>query len=213
METYIRNKTKPTKNDLQDIAKIILNRTKIVSGGKSYRICEIEFYLRCDNHKDEYTHCNKDQLKYGRWYFHQFANGSFKAGTFKGMDLTLGDKDNNKYLGILVRSLYDMDMNIMIKGPSNCVNELIGNHNESNVKDFMSKVYSNVGLRTLPTKKTTKNKYIYLRDYIHREDNEIYHGPRIGLSDKYPVWRDINYRFVVKKNLIIKQKRSLVLME
>jgi hypothetical protein len=57
---------------------------------------------------DEYTHCNDDQLKYGYWYFHKFPNGSYKGGTFKGLDITLGN-NKDKYCGILIRSIYDIE--------------------------------------------------------------------------------------------------------
>jgi len=58
----------------------------------------------------------------------------------------------------------------------------------------------------------TKNNYIYLND--HKFNKEIiYSGPRIGLSDKHMEWKTINYRFVIMKPLIKKQKRSLVELE
>ena len=35
-------------------------------------------------------------------YFHKFKNGSYKEGTFKGMDISLGNSDKNIYFGILI---------------------------------------------------------------------------------------------------------------
>ena len=45
------------------------------------------------------------------------------------------------------------------------------------------------------------NSFIYILD-----EEQMYKGPRIGLSDKYPEWRGINYRYVVMKNKIKKKK-------
>ena len=42
---------------------------------------------------------------------------------------------------------------------------------------------------------------------------EIYTGARIGLSDKYPEWRDAKYRFLIKPKMIRKGKKSLVPMD
>ena len=202
METFIDNNKQLTHKDIEEAAKIMLNKTVIVSNQKTYRICEIEFYLRNKNHKDEYTHCNPDQKKYGKWYFHKFKNGTYKAGTFKGMDLTLGSKDN--YCGILIRAIYDIEDDKMIEGPCKTVNELIGNHGCKNVKEFMAD-------KDDPLERN--NSFIYILDKPDLEEKELYKGPRIGLSDKYPEWRDANYRYVVMKNKIKKKKRSLVAVE
>lgn len=35
-------------------------------------------------------------------------------------------------------------------------------------------------------------------------------GTRIGLSDKYPEWKNVEYRFVIKKEFIKKEKSKLV---
>ena len=41
---------------------------------------------------------------------------------------------------------------------------------------------------------------------------DMYIGSRIGLSNKYPEFETNSYRFVVKKDLIKKQKSKLILM-
>jgi phenolic acid decarboxylase len=65
-----------------------------------------------------------------------FPNGSYKGGTFKGIDLTMGNQ--KQHCGILIRSMYDVKNQKMICGPCNCVNELLKNHGSSNVKEFMA---------------------------------------------------------------------------
>ena len=190
METFIIKKQELTKDNLIDISGKILNQTILISNKKKYRICEIEFYLRCDNHKDEYTHCNDDQLNYGSWYFHKFGNGSYKGGTFKGLDITLGNS-KNKYAGILIRSIYDIKNKKMICGPSNLVTELLKQHECTSAKDFMKDKDT---LSVLNTAKS-KNTYIYLQDMKKPKHDTRWSGPRIGLSDKYPEWKKVNYRF------------------
>ena len=90
MQSFINEEQELTKENMLDIADRFFNQTIIVSNTVEYRIREIEFYLRSDDHQDEYTHCNQDQTEYGKWYFHKFKNGTYKVGTFKGLDLTLG---------------------------------------------------------------------------------------------------------------------------
>ena len=46
------------------------------------------------------------QASCGVWYFHK-KGGSYKSGSFKGMDLACGDKDGNVYAGLLLRSVAD----------------------------------------------------------------------------------------------------------
>lgn len=207
METFIKNNNQITKDNITEIADKLLNKTILISGNKSYRICEIEFYLHYDEHKDEYTHKNDDQLDYGKWYFHKFGNGSYKGGSFKGLDLTLGNRTSNKYCGILIRTLCNIDDDSAICGPSNSVSDLIGQHYESSVKKFMENKQSPLSVLS-----DENNKYIYIKDYEFPNNEDIYCGPRIGLSDKYPIWKNVNYRFVICKNKVKKQKRSLILL-
>ena len=42
------------------------------------------------------------------------------------------------------------------------------------------------------------------------DKEQIYKGARVGLSDKYPKFKNLNYRFLIKKNLIKKQKKDLI---
>ena len=86
-------------NEFSEIADILLNKSYLMINGNKYRLIEIEFYLHNDNHLDTYVHCDADQLLYKKFYFHKFKTGTYKAGTFKGLDITLGDENSNAYLG------------------------------------------------------------------------------------------------------------------
>src|SRR5271155_2214746 len=112
MESFIEKKTTISSDDFDEIADLLLNKTLLSTKDNTYRICEIEFYLYDDEHKDEYTHKNDDQSKYGKFYFHKYKNGTYKSGTYKGMDITLGQEDT--YCGILIRSVYNIENKKMI---------------------------------------------------------------------------------------------------
>ena len=213
MESFIQQKESISHTEFTKIANKLMNQTKLISGQNSYRICEIEFYLNSKTHADQYTHDNPDQATYGKWYFHKTSKGNYRGGTFKGLDLTLGDKE--KYCGILIRSIYDLNAKKMIGGPCNSVNELIAQHGASNVKEFMAKDNKQSPLSAI------ENDCIKIRDCdfekgeggTEEQKEALYYGPRYGLSDKYPVWEKAKYRYVIKLRLVKKQKRSLVPIE
>ena len=236
METFIRKKEDIEKNkeyvkNMDKLAEKILNETILISNDQIYRICEIEFYLKSTDHKDDYTHGNSDQNKYGKWYFHKFSSGAYKGGTFKGLDITLGsDKEPKCYCGILIRALYNIGKNTsdnineykkkreeisnlkkdesFICGPSNSVSVILKVQKESttSAKEFMKDK-----INPLPALKNKDNEYIYLQDDKNNIllSEKMYKGPRIGLKDTYPDWKSVDYRYCIYKNLAKKQKRSL----
>src|SRR6185437_11368400 len=104
----------------------ILNKTILKVGKSKFRICEIEFYLYNKKHKDKYVNGHKDQLQYGKWYFHKMGQSeSYKGGTFMGLDLALGNKKKKSYCGILLRSMYDIKKKEMITGSCNLVKRIL----------------------------------------------------------------------------------------
>ena len=63
-------------------------------GNTFFRITEVEVYFNDDkNHKDTFTHGDKYQRNGGHWYFHRMNGGTYKAGTYKGLDLAIGKGD------------------------------------------------------------------------------------------------------------------------
>lgn len=171
--------------------KFILNINIANNELVKLRIMEIEIYYYSDDHKDEYVHCNKDQLQFGKLYFHKFPNGTFKAGTFKGMDLCFSDNIN--YCGILIRSLFDISKNQFIHGPSTSVTYILNLIGYNNVEDFMKQ--RNYELINF----FNKNEPMFIEILNDKFNNEIYCGKRIGLNnDKYPEYRNLKYRFCLK---------------
>lgn len=71
-------------------------------------MCEIEFYLNCEGHKDTFTHGDTLQHENAKWYFHKMG-GNYKAGSYKGLDLTFGHRGST-IGGILIRSLMPVDI-------------------------------------------------------------------------------------------------------
>jgi len=171
------------------IANIILNQIVLVCNDYEYRPCEIEFYYRSEEHDDLYVHCNEDQLEFNSIYFHKFANGTFKSGTFKGMDMTFGIRDKDIYFGILIRSIMDLETNEFIEGPCKSVERLIANHNAKTIQEFIDK----------------DGEITYKKKTLDKKD--IYEGTRVGLSDKYPEFKDRNYRYAIMIEKIKKQKK------
>ena len=205
MESFIIDGGKVSKDNFDDIADNFLNKTYLKCNSSVYRICEIEFYLLSNDHTDKYTHQHPNQQRYGRWYFHRYLNGSYKSGTYRGLDLTLGSKKNNQYCGILIRSIYDIANDKMIEGPCRTVNELLSKCGYDNVKDFMAD--KQVPLSAIRSK---NNRHIYVRDTHDLDTEQSYTTDRVGLSDKFPEWRDSNYRYLIKPIMIKKQKKNII---
>lgn len=185
---------------LEKIAKSLLSKYVIVVNEKEYRISEVEFYVNNEKHNDKYTHGDKNQKTFGKWYFHRYPNGSYKSGTYKGMDITLGNKDT--YFGVLIRSIYDAETDEMIDGPCKTVNKILELNGCHDVAEYMADKTDPLSVRA------TKN--FYLKRKTNLPEEQIYKGPRIGLSDKYPEWKNVQYRFLIKKKYIKKGKADLV---
>ncbi len=200
METFINNKIEVTPQIFNEITNKILNESALSINNKIYRILEIEIYLYDKDHSDTYSHCDIDQLQYGGFYFHKFKNGTYKNGTFKGMDISLGNVETQKYCGILIRAIKNLETSEIIEGPCLSVNKILEEYKASDIKDFVSQKYDN------PLK---------IIDYKHFTE-QIYVGPRIGLQSKTskivknPEYVNKDYRFLIYKTK--KGKKSLKLL-
>jgi 3-methyladenine DNA glycosylase Mpg len=201
MRSFICDKTDITDNDFDDVSDLILNKSILIINDCKYRICEIEFYLRNEGHDDQYTHTNPDQQLYGKFYFHKYKNGTYKSGTYKGLDITLGNKKS--HCGILIRSCYDIKNKEFIEGPCKSVNEILKQYDCNTINEFTNNKILDV---------LNNSRHFIIDDYKSKKET-IYHGSRIGLSDKYPEYRNKPYRYVIMKDKIKKQKRDLIKVE
>jgi hypothetical protein len=193
------------ENSFDKIAHLLMNKSVLSINGKKFRILEIEFYLHSKNHDDSYTHCHDDQTKKNTFYFHKFKNGTYKAGTFKGMDIILGNREENIHFGILIRTIQSLDTEtkLIVCGPCNVVNLILSLYKCHTIGEFTE--YKSLNIYK-------NSKQFKLAKYKHDKE-KLYAGPRVGLSDKYPDYKNKNYRFVIRKSLVKKMKKSLKLIE
>lgn len=123
------------------IAHKILNGCALVAKTdgkvKLFRIIEIEFYCKHEKlHNDNFAHQDVDQLEFLKWYFHK-AGKSYKGGTYKGIDIAFGRKDDKLYGGILMRTLQDSSTMEVHEGSCNLVNKMFKFFDSNEVKDFI----------------------------------------------------------------------------
>jgi len=88
-----------------EVASTLLNRTVLVINKQPFRMAEIEFYLTHPSAMpDPYPHNDPIQVNRWLWYFHRSSGKSYRGGTYKGLDITIGDAP--RFIGgILIRSL------------------------------------------------------------------------------------------------------------
>ncbi len=201
LEQKLKEHSDSETPDFGKIADIILNKTILCTKKNRYRICEIEFYLKDEVHQDLYTHLSKDQLSFGNLYFHKFKNGGYKEGTYKCFDLTMGNEGNQRYFGVLVRSICNIKQNNFIEGPCRSLTRLFQDYEVSSVKQFMS---GENDLRMF-----NQDGRIWICDDKSLALEDIWRGERIGLSDKYPEFKKRLYRYLVMPKKIKKGKSSL----
>jgi len=174
---------------------ILLNYYLDVNGNKC-QIMEIEFYQYSDNHKDIFVHRHPEQKTFWKWYFHRTRPtliAKYKSGTYKGMDLTLGNE--KCYFGMLIRGI-NTPNDGPISGPCNSVNYILRSHNVNSIDDLIK----NFNLR-LVRQKTKKDT--------------IMSGPRIGLKHRDNEHKKElskrRYRYITQScyKFVKKAKRSL----
>lgn len=170
-------------------AERFLNRRRLICGNNRYLIREIEFYIYSDDFKDEYTHKHPQQLTKNQWYFHRTSKDNYRAGTFKGLDITRGN--GSRYFGILIRSIENIDTKEFIQGPCNVVHELM---KKSNIEGDLRSISVSKLVDMMKTLDIYDDRNPF---YLIKADEKfvIYKAPRYGLSDKYPSFKNKKLRF------------------
>lgn len=193
------------EKEFERIVNELINSYLIKCKDKLYNICEVEVYYKDKGHPDPFVHCSLEQKTCGEWYFHKMG-GSYKEGTFRGLDLTFGGK--NAFGGILIRSLSykDKDDNIFIEGPCNVVNTFLKALSFNTVKEFVS------SLNTLSAFDCDSLKLVK-RD--NNNNRTLYSGPRVGLTLKKFTESRLNYicknyRYLTDPKKIKKYKNTIV---
>ncbi len=103
------------------IATRLLNGCDFLAAGQQYRLAEVEMYYSGPEHHDPFSHREPIQRECGRWYFHR-THGVYRGGSFKGLDLTLGD--GTAHFGVIIRSVVGLN-GTMIDGPCVLVDQLL----------------------------------------------------------------------------------------
>ena len=108
-----------TEEEFKTIAKNLFDNFAIITDEATYRFVEVEFYWNSPNHIDHSTYQRKHvDPKTGDWFFH-----------YSGIDIALKNDDSGGYGGILIRSIYDIDKKIIVKGPMVCAMKLFSGTN------------------------------------------------------------------------------------
>lgn len=196
-DIYCNTKTFDEKFEL--FATYLLNRCVMYIGTQKYFLEEVEFYYHANLHKDEYVHKNSDQKTNRKWYFHKYSNGSYKSGTYKGLDLTFGS--TTAFGGILIRAIENATTHEYIIGPCNVVNHILTKLDKPDVTSLVSSL--------IDTDAFFDGNPFNLK--IEENANcRIFKGPRVGLSDKYPQYMFKTYRFLKHPNVTLKYKDTLI---
>jgi len=114
------------------IAETLLTRVRLVVGGVTHRLVEVEAYDHSPGHPDPFAHRHPVQLTPGAWYFHRVGTG-YRGGNYKGVDLSFGGGE--AYSGVLFRGLERAD-GTRVDGPSKLVDHLLAAAGFATVADL-----------------------------------------------------------------------------
>ena len=155
-----------------ELASLLLERTTLYVAERPYRFTELELYYRSDAHDDPFTHGDPLQKQLGYWYFHR-SGGTYRSGTYKGLDITFGD--GAAFGGVLIRGLERLDDAALLDGPCVVVDHLLEVAGVRSIDELVQRfdgTIENAGRSPL---------YIELTGGAQRA---VYATPRIGLSLK-----------------------------
>lgn len=177
----------------------------------SYRLLEIEFYLRKDAcHEDPFAHASEEQAASGTWYFHRSPRRSedssrsmtsttgYRGGTRKGLDLAFGGPVASSYFGgstssprvstrggVLFRSIRRVADSTVISGPSLLVDEILRSSDAGSIPILVQDKWAGDTSSLSPR---TFYPHLYLKRRTRAEitSSHIYTSPRIGLDLSHP---------------------------
>lgn len=192
---------KQLEKGFYEVASLLLLQSNLMVAGKAYELMDIEFYFyNEDIHPDPYSHSfqyassvRKKQSITGSWYFHRFTGIEKYTHTRRGLDITYGDGEKERYGGILIRAIKNLQDGRIISGPSRVVAEVIFAANDPvNLERIAFDMHA--GLAFNPT------ELLHIRSLETPRTIPVYSSERFGLSDKNPEYREKRYRFFVSEN-------------
>jgi hypothetical protein len=188
------------------IAQRLLNESDFVIAGARYRFAELEMYYSGWGHPDLFAHRDPVQLEDGRWYFHR-TRGEYRGGSFKGLDLALGD--GASYFGILIRTVVAADGTVL-DGPCVTVDHLLARTKTAGVAALDGVING----RSL----WDQTSPIHVVEAEKPRTAPVFASSRVGLSLKKakgkpdaPKFVARPYRFLTEPSNISKGKPHLVL--
>ncbi|MBY0527436.1 MAG: hypothetical protein K2R98_28830 [Gemmataceae bacterium] len=188
------------------LAARLLAGAKLHVRGEPHQLVEIEFYYHSATHPDPFTHGEPLQQECGRWHFHR-TRGSYRGGSFKGLDLTFGT--SGVYGGILIRGLQAPD-GTRIDGPSLCVDYLLTKTGTPNVAALDNAIACRLAWDT--------QSPLALVEIDAEESTDPLRSARVGLSLKratnaslMPLYLLRRYRYLRDPRRIGKGKLHVVL--
>ncbi|WP_372366295.1 hypothetical protein [Candidatus Uabimicrobium sp. HlEnr_7] len=161
-------------NWFEKIAQCLLNKVSLVINGENYRFIEVEFYYQNDSdHNDPCVHGDPLQKTCHLWYFHR-SGGTYRSGTFKGLDITFAEKD--VFGGIIIRGIENENGEV-IDGPCLCVNHMLAKTNKSHVRELDNLV--------TPYDIWNAKSPLFIREHESLPQRNIIDCPRVGLTLRY----------------------------
>ncbi|KAF8139072.1 hypothetical protein EV363DRAFT_1315741 [Boletus edulis] len=175
-------------------------------------ILELEFFLqKACCHEDPFTHGSVEQERSGQWYFHRSprradsrarglpvtAAGSYRGGTRKGLDLTIGGpvviQTSNAPVtmrgGALLRTVRHRTDNKVICGPSLLVDEILRLSGASTIDHLVNRTWDG-DIFALSPPTPPRGTFMYLRratqNPLDCKRPTVYRSPRIGLDLSNP---------------------------
>ena len=211
--------------------KCTLRVRNVVSGEFiNFRITEVEVYFHSAVHPDPFVHCHCAQQQTGAWYWHcaSAAINSYRGGTFKGLDLTVGD--GQSYGGILFRGIVNIGTGKREHGPSKTVDAILAAAGVNSIAEFVAvgAISSQVGPLLLISNPTTNliipQSVLPLKNVTNPTSltapAAIYRSPRYGLSFKKATAETIStyisyiaapYRYLIWPSSDTKLKKAIEL--
>lgn len=177
-------------------AKLLLLQNALIVANQPYQLLDIEFYFYNEKiHPDPYSHAfqyansvRKKQSVTGSWYFHRFTGIEKYTHTRRGLDLTYGNGEKERYGGILIRAMKRLSDSHTIVGPSRVVGEIISTMDNPQRLDEIA-FDMHAGLAFDP------KSILFLEPLKTKKDLPLYSTSRFGISDKDPIYQQKHYRF------------------
>lgn len=193
-----------------EVARLLLLQSVLHVAGKPYQLMDVEFYFyNAVFHPDPYSHSfqyansvRSKQSVTGAWYFHRFTGMEKYTHTRRGIDLTYGNGEKQRYGGILIRAMKSLVDDRIISGPSRVVGEIMtAMHNPKKLEEIAFDMHA--GLAFDP------NASLFLAFLDPKRKIPLYSTARFGISDKDPVYQHKHYRFFTDPTSLNKIKDAI----